>query len=245
MVDEERQLTFVEQIEKSLIRRVWHQDEWWFSLVDVISVFAGTKRARKYWYDLKDKIIREETNKSLLTNIKQLKIKSTDGKCYNSDMANLAIVKSILQRASPSIGRSLQPTKSEIEKNIEDALANDLRNLGCTVKQQVSCANGRADIVTNEAIYEIKAFLTRDRIYRAIGQLFSYQMNINPSAHLFIVGCKPKNRGEQKIEASLATSLGIEVVVWDWDSLELFAQRGQLKKLTVVEYLAAIEWRAK
>lgn len=224
MAGEERQLTIVEQFENSPIRKIWYQGEWWYSLADVMAFIVGTKRACKYWYDLKKKIIEEEANKSLFATIKQLKIRTTNGKYYKSDVANLATVEKVLQCASlPTIARLPRFTKSEIEKSIEDALANDLRNQGFTVRQQVYCANGRADIVTDEAIYEIKAFLTRDCIFKAIGQLFSYQICINPVARLFIVGCQPGNRDGQKVETNLATSLGIEVIVWDLDHLELSA----------------------
>jgi hypothetical protein len=65
-------------------------------------------------------------------------------------------------------------------------------------------------------------------IYKAIGQLFSYQRSINRTANLFIAGCKPRNQSEQGIDASLATSPGIEVIVWDWDNLELSAKVGKL-----------------
>lgn len=97
MADEERQLTIVEQFENSPIRRVWYQGEWWYSLVDVMSVFAGTKRARKYWYDLKEKIIGEEGYSELSAKIGQLKFESSDGKRYKSDAANFTTVARILQ----------------------------------------------------------------------------------------------------------------------------------------------------
>src|SRR5689334_12260327 len=97
MTDEERQLTIVEQFENSPIRRVWYQGEWWYSLVDVMSVFAGTNRARKYWYDLRKKIIEEEGYSELSEKIGQLKFESSDGKRYKSDAANFATVARILQ----------------------------------------------------------------------------------------------------------------------------------------------------
>jgi DNA-damage-inducible protein D len=60
-VEEEKlPLTLTEQFENNTIRRVWYQDEWWYSLVDVMTIFAGTNRARKYWHDLKKKIIEDE-----------------------------------------------------------------------------------------------------------------------------------------------------------------------------------------
>jgi prophage antirepressor-like protein len=50
MVDEERQLTTVEQFENSPIRKIWHQGEWWYSLVDIMAFIVGSNRARKYKY---------------------------------------------------------------------------------------------------------------------------------------------------------------------------------------------------
>ena len=41
------------------IRRIIHKNEWWFSVVDVIEALSGTDRPRKYWGDLKSKLIKE------------------------------------------------------------------------------------------------------------------------------------------------------------------------------------------
>jgi len=38
------------------IRRTWFNDEWWFSVVDIIGALTQTDRARKYWSDLKTKL---------------------------------------------------------------------------------------------------------------------------------------------------------------------------------------------
>jgi prophage antirepressor-like protein len=73
-MEEDRQLTIIEQFEESPIRKVWYQGEWWYSLVDVMSVFASTKRARKYWSDLKKKIIEDEGYIELSEKIGQLKL---------------------------------------------------------------------------------------------------------------------------------------------------------------------------
>ena len=41
------------------IRKTLYQNEWWFSVVDVVEVLTGTDRGRKYWNDLKKKIVAE------------------------------------------------------------------------------------------------------------------------------------------------------------------------------------------
>lgn len=73
MADEERQLTIVEQFENSPTRKIWYQGEWWLCLPDVVAVFAGTKRASKYWHDLKKSIIEEEGYRELSDSSGKLK----------------------------------------------------------------------------------------------------------------------------------------------------------------------------
>ena len=42
------------------IRRVCHNDEWWYSIVDIVGALVGTDRASKYWNDVKTKLTDEE-----------------------------------------------------------------------------------------------------------------------------------------------------------------------------------------
>jgi len=69
------------------IRRTWHNDEWWFAIVDVIEVLTESKRPRKYWSDLKKKL-NEEGFIQLSEIIGQLKIQASDGKQYKTDCTN-------------------------------------------------------------------------------------------------------------------------------------------------------------
>ena len=92
------------------VRKVWHkqEEEWYFSIVDMISVLTdqGTPRgASTYWAILK-KRLKEDGADELLTNCKQLKMKATDGKMRKTDAANteqlLRIIQSIpSRRAEP------------------------------------------------------------------------------------------------------------------------------------------------
>ena len=67
------------------IRRTWFNDEWWFSVVDIIGALTQTERARKYWSDLKIKLTEEGFE--LSEKIGQLKLMSADGKFYATDCA--------------------------------------------------------------------------------------------------------------------------------------------------------------
>ena len=68
------------------IRRTWFNDEWWFSVVDIVEVLTQTDRARKYWSDLKNKLIEEGFEVS--EKIGQLKLMVSDGKSYLTDCVN-------------------------------------------------------------------------------------------------------------------------------------------------------------
>jgi len=78
------------------IRKTIHKNEWWFSVVDVVEVLTGTDRPRKYWSDLKNKIVKEGYTE-LSDKIGQLKLESSDGKKYLTDCANTETVFRIVQ----------------------------------------------------------------------------------------------------------------------------------------------------
>src|SRR3989338_1558130 len=78
------------------IRKIVHKNEWWFSVVDVIEVLTGTERPRKYWNDLKKKLVKEGYSE-VSENIGQLRITAPDGKKRETDCANTETVFRIIQ----------------------------------------------------------------------------------------------------------------------------------------------------
>ena len=72
--------------QNSKIRRTWFNDEWWFSVIDVVGALTQSDRPRKYWSDLKTKL--QQEGFQLSEKIGQLKLKSIDGKFYSTDCIN-------------------------------------------------------------------------------------------------------------------------------------------------------------
>ena len=70
------------------VRRYWDegQELWYFSIVDVIEILTDSKRPRRYWNDLKKKLYEEGSE--LSEKIGQLKMLSSDGKKYLTDVAD-------------------------------------------------------------------------------------------------------------------------------------------------------------
>lgn len=85
---------------KEAIRRVCHNDEWWYSIVDVVTALAGTERGRKYWSDLKAKMVEKEGFSELSDEIGQLAMPSADGKMRQTDVATAETVLRIIQSIS-------------------------------------------------------------------------------------------------------------------------------------------------
>ena len=77
------------------IRRVRHNGEWFFSVVDVVGALTSSERPRKYWSDLKINL--ERDGFELSGNIGQLKLESSDGKKYATDCANTEGIFRIIQ----------------------------------------------------------------------------------------------------------------------------------------------------
>ena len=78
------------------IRKVWHHDEWWFSVVDVVGVLSDAPVPRNYWADMK-RHVQAEGFIELLEKIQQLKMPSADGKHYKTDAGNTETILRIIQ----------------------------------------------------------------------------------------------------------------------------------------------------
>lgn len=70
------------------VRTIWNdtEEKWYFSIIDIIEVLTQTDRPRKYWSDLKSKLKKEGSE--LSEKIGQLKMKASDGKMRNTDVAD-------------------------------------------------------------------------------------------------------------------------------------------------------------
>ena len=84
MIDDDNQIALFKGKE---IRRTLYNDEWWFSVVDVIAVLTYSVSPRIYWGKLKERVSKSE-GLELLTICQQLKLRSSDGKLYPTDCAN-------------------------------------------------------------------------------------------------------------------------------------------------------------
>ena len=87
----------IKLFESKKVRTHWDEEKelWYFSVIDVIEALTGTDRPRKYWNDLKTKLKKEGSE--LSENIGQLKMMSSDGKFYQTDVADTAQILRLIQ----------------------------------------------------------------------------------------------------------------------------------------------------
>lgn len=80
------------------IRSVWDNDkeEWCFSVIDVVGVLTESANPRDYWYRVKKRMTEEEKSE-LSTYCRQLKLESSDGKKYKTDVADIQGIFRIIQ----------------------------------------------------------------------------------------------------------------------------------------------------
>lgn len=106
------------------IRKIMHQDEWYFSVIDVIDVLTESSNARRYWSDLKSKLVEYEGFSQLYEKIVQLKLTAPDGKKRETDTANtetiFRIIQSVPSPRSEPFKRWLAKVGYERIQEIED-----------------------------------------------------------------------------------------------------------------------------
>ena len=78
----------IKLFEEKKVRTIWDdvQEKWYFSVVDVIAILTDSATPRNYWKVLKNRL-KKEGNESV-TNCNQLKLLSSDGKRYLTDVSD-------------------------------------------------------------------------------------------------------------------------------------------------------------
>ena len=116
--DQGRVILFQEQA----IRRSWHENEWWFSVVDVCAVLTGSVDAGAYWRKLKQRLVAESGQP--VTFCHGLKLTAADGRQRVTDCANteglFRIVQSIPSPKAEPFKRWLAQVGYERVQEIEN-----------------------------------------------------------------------------------------------------------------------------
>lgn len=174
----------IKLFENAKVRIVWddEQEKYFFSIVDVIQILTDTDRPRKYWSDLKTKLIKEGSEVS--EKIGQLKMTSPDGKQRLTDVADteqlLRLIQSIpSKKAEPfklwlaRVGQERLSQLQDPELSIQQAM-RDYKRLGYSdnwINQRLKSIEIRKDLTDQwdkHGVQEGQEYATlTDIIYQA------------------------------------------------------------------------------
>ncbi len=104
------------------IRRIWHNDGWWFSVVDIISALTESDNPQTYWRVLKKRL--KDEGDETVTNCNALKMSAPDGKMRLADVANteqlFRLIQSIPSKKAEPFKRWLAKVGYERIQEIEN-----------------------------------------------------------------------------------------------------------------------------
>jgi hypothetical protein len=138
LIDEMDIKNTIQVFDEKQVRTAWdaEQEKWFFSIIDVIAALTGNERPRKYWNDLKTKLLKEGSQ--LSDKIGQLKMPAEDGKMRATDVADTEQLFRLIQsipspKAEPfkqwlaQVGRERLDEMQDPELTIDRALEQYLR----------------------------------------------------------------------------------------------------------------------
>ena len=120
----------IKLFEGNKIRSSWdrEKEEWYFSIVDIIGILTESENPRKYWSVLKTRLKKE--GNELATICSQLKMKASDGKMRNTDVADIQGIFRIIQsvpspKAEPFKMWLAEVGKERIDETIDPEITID------------------------------------------------------------------------------------------------------------------------
>jgi DNA-damage-inducible protein D len=211
---EQKNLTPFEGGEK--IRKVWHREEWWFSIIDVIQVLTDSASPKTYWGMMKKR------ESQPFTNCEQLKMIAHDGKNRLTDCANtegvLRIVMSIPSpKAEPLKQWMAQVSTERIEEteNPElgfERLTEIYKSKGYTdewIERRIEAHKARKRL-TDE--WQNRGILEKNDYSILTAVIAKGTFGLTPSEHSDLKGIGNKNLRDHMTPLELIfTALGEEV----------------------------------
>jgi len=212
---DEQALALFEAQANERIRKVFVDGRWWYSVIDAIALLAEPPDPRKYWFDMK-RTVKSEGFVQLSERLRQLKMRSPDGKMRTTDAAD----RETLFRIGQSIpSPKAEPFKQWLARTAEERLQEEeqpsraIDRLG-----KIYAKKGYTDQWISQ---RVKKILVRDKITaewdergahsgRQIAQLTSElhegTFDITPAQHLIVKDLAPN----QNLQDSMT---GLELAV--------------------------------
>ena len=198
------------------IRQVFHDNEWFFSIVDVIEAVTESKNPSRYWSELKSQLTENEDFSELFENIEKLKMPSADGKLRATDAVNTEALFRIVQ-SIPS--KKAEPFKQWLAKTGYERI-QEIQNPEIAIKRAMMTyrAKGYSDEWINARLQTIvsRKMLTKewqdrgikDKEYGILTNVISKgTFGINTKQHKQIKGLKSQSLRDHMSPLELALTM--------------------------------------
>ncbi|MCD6564329.1 MAG: Bro-N domain-containing protein, partial [Bacteroidales bacterium] len=200
------------------VRTHWDEKDqkWYFAIIDVIEILTESQRPRKYWNDLKNKLI-SEGYIEVSEKIGQLKMIAKDGKRRNTDVANtktlLRIIQSIPSQKAEPFKRWLAKVGYERLEEIENP------ELASKRAREIYKAKGYSDdwiekrmrsiAIRDELTDEWKKRGVKEQIEYAIltAEISKATFGLTPSQYKQVKGLKRENLRDHMTDLELIFSM--------------------------------------
>ena len=197
------------------IRRTLHNNEWWFSVVDVCDVITESPDAGAYWRKLKQRL--KEEGSEVVTFCHGLKLPAADGKKYETDCANtegiFRIIQSIPSPKAEPFKRWLAKVGYERVQEIENP------ELATKRTREIYKAKGYSDDWIEKRMrgIAIRDELTDEWKRRDVKETREYEIltaeiaraafGVTPARHKAIKGLKRENLRDHMTDLELIFSM--------------------------------------
>lgn len=224
--------------EETDIRKIWHEEQWFFSVVDIIKVLTDSPKPRVYWGVIKNR------EPQLFTVCKQLKMVAQDGRSRLTDCANtegvLRIVMSVPSPKAEPLKLWLAQVGNERIQETEDP------ELAIERAKEIYKAKGYSDewIASRLKSIEVRQQLTAEWKKRGIKESKDYSFltatiakgtfGVSPSEHSQLKGLEKENLRDHMTNLELIFSMLGE------ESTRMIAEKDNAQGFTD-NYNAAIE----
>ena len=152
------------------IRRTWHKDQWFYSVLDVISALTDSKRPDVYWLALKKRLKNEEFNEAVVQ-IEYLKLDDEDGQYKYSVAANRKTLLRLIQSIPSSKAMPLHQWLAQVGEERLEEIENYNRLLERMKAAYIALGYDQEWIEQNIRNIAISNYLLNDWQDRGVNQI--------------------------------------------------------------------------
>ena len=206
--------------QENKLRRIWHEEAWWFSVIDIIQILTESSNPSVYWRVLKKRLIAEGSQ--VVTNCNALKLPAPDGKSYKTDCATTETIFRLVMSVPSPNAEPLKQWLAQVGRERIEETENP--ELGFERIRETYKLKGYSDewIETRLKSIEVRKQLTDEWKMRGVDENREYSIltaeiakgtfGIAPSEHKNIKGLEKENLRDHMTPLELIfTMLGEEM----------------------------------